>query len=89
MTRDRVAAIEELIRASLTPESLEIEDQSHLHAGHAGAKDGKGHFHVTLVAAGFAGKSPIQRHRMVYDAVADMLKTDIHALSIDALAPGE
>lgn len=89
MTADRVAAIEGLIRASLTPENLEIVDQSHLHAGHAGAKDGKGHFHVAIVAAGFAGKSQIQRHRLVYDAVADMLKTDIHALSIDALAPGE
>jgi len=89
VTTDRLEQIETLLRKELNPEKLEIEDQSHLHAGHAGAKDGKGHFQVTIVSEHFAGKSMVQRHRIVYVALNDLLKTDIHALAIDALAPGE
>ncbi len=66
---------------------MEIEDQSHLHAGHAGAKDGRGHFKVTIEASAFAGKNRIQCHRMVYETLDTLMRTDIHALSIDARTP--
>jgi BolA family transcriptional regulator, general stress-responsive regulator len=75
--------------AALMPIELEIIDKSHLHAGHAGARSGRGHYALRIRAAAFAGKTPIQRHRLVYEALGDMLQTDIHALSIKALAPGE
>ena len=81
--------IERILVDRFRPLALRIKDQSHLHAGHAGARDGRGHFDVRIVAAEFAGKSRIQRHRLVYDALADMLLTDIHALKIQALAPDE
>ena len=71
-----------------TPELL-IKDQSHLHAGHEGAKDGKGHFDVTIVSEAFSGVNRVQRHRMVYDALGKLLETDIHALRIKAFAPSE
>jgi BolA protein len=66
----------------LAPTELEITDEGHLHAGHAG--EGKGHFHVRIVSAAFAGQLPIRRHRMVYAAVDDLMDNGIHALSIDA-----
>jgi len=81
----------ELLRqrlAALHPEALEIEDESHRHAGHAGARDG-GHYRLTIVAAGFAGKNTVARHRMVYDIVGDLMRGKIHALAIHARAPGE
>lgn len=81
----------ELLRqrlAGLHPEALEIEDESHRHAGHAGARDG-GHYRLTIVAAGFAGKNTVARHRMVYDIVGDLMRGKIHALAIHARAPGE
>jgi BolA protein len=68
---------------------LEIVDDSHLHAGHVGAADGRGHFSVRIVSERFAGLPVVRRHRLVYEAVGDMMATDIHALSISALAPGE
>ena len=74
---------------SLQPERVEIADDSHRHAGHAGAADGRGHFTVLIVSPQFAGLPPLRRHRLVYEAVGDLMKTDIHALSIHALAPGE
>jgi BolA protein len=70
-----------LIRA-LAPTELEVVDEGHLHVGHAG--EGKGHFHVRIVSAAFAGQLPIRRHRMVYAAVDDLMDNGIHALSIDA-----
>lgn len=82
----------ERIRAALQalqPEHLAIEDQSHAHAGHAGAATGRGHFHVDIVAAAFAGESPVARHRRVYAALGELMQTDIHALSLRAKAPGE
>lgn len=82
----------ERIRAALQtlqPEHLAIEDQSHQHVGHAGAATGRGHFHVDIVAAAFAGESPVARHRRVYAALGDLMQTDIHALSLRAKAPGE
>jgi BolA protein len=68
---------------------LEVEDDSHHHAGHAGAADGRGHFSALIVSKRFAGMRQVQRHRLVYEAVGDLMVTDIHALSIHALAPGE
>ena len=85
----RIERMRELLEQSFHPVSLEIEDQSHLHAGHAGAKDGRGHFRVSIVSAAFEGMNPIARHRAIYDVMGDLMKTDIHALSIDALASSE
>lgn len=67
---------------ALSPAELEITDEGHLHAGHAG--EGKGHFHVRIVSAAFAGKLPLQRHRMIYAVLDDLMDKGIHALSIDA-----
>ena len=75
--------------AVLAPEHIEIVDESSLHAGHAGARSGGGHYQLTLIAAAFAGKSSVERHRAVYQALGDLMTTRIHALSITALAPGE
>ena len=86
---DRVARIRRHLEGALAPQSLEVEDESHRHAGHAGARDGRGHFRVRVVSAAFAGLSPIARHRAVYAALGDMMQTDIHALAIDARAPEE
>ena len=71
------------------PTELLIKDQSQLHAGHEGAKDGKGHFDVTIVSQAFDGVNRVQRHRMVYDALGKLIETDIHALRIKAFAPSE
>lgn len=83
----RIEKIRATLEAALRPTALEIEDQSHLHAGHAGAAGGAGHFRVTIVSAAFAGQPPLARHRMVYTALADMLPAEIHALSISAQVP--
>ena len=75
--------------ACLQPESLEVLDESAQHAGHAGAKDGGGHFRLLIVSKAFCGKPSQTRHRMIYDALAPMMKKDIHALAIRAYAPEE
>ena len=75
------------LESRFAPALLVIKDESHLHAGHAGAAGGHGHFRVTIVAEAFRGVSPLARHRMVYAAVDDLLKTDIHALAIEASPP--
>ncbi|QGW66872.1 BolA/IbaG family iron-sulfur metabolism protein [Lysobacter soli] len=77
------------LAVALAPVSLEIEDESHRHAGHAGAADGRGHFRVDVVSEAFAGLGPIARHRAVYAALGDLMTTDIHALSIRARTPAE
>jgi BolA protein len=64
-----------------------VKDQSHLHAGHAGAQDGRGHFDVTIVSDAFAGKRPLARHRLIYEALGTLMETDIHALRINASTP--
>jgi BolA protein len=87
VTRERVALIRERLEAAFAPDVLEIVDDSHRHAGHAGARDGRGHFNVKIVSAKFAGAKPLERHRMVYAALGDLMRTDIHALSVDALSP--
>ena len=83
----------EKIRAALTaafaPQRLVIEDESHLHAGHAGAATGRGHFRVEIVAGAFAGQPMVARHRQVYAALGELMQTDIHALSIQARTPEE
>jgi BolA protein len=75
--------------AVLAPEHIEIVDESALHAGHAGARAGGGHYQLTLIAAAFAGQNNVARHRAIYQALGDLMTTHIHALSITALAPGE
>lgn len=80
-----VETIRERILQGLAPVEIEVLDEGHKHAGHAGA--GKGHFHVRVVSAAFAGKLPLQRHRMVYATVEDLMNHGIHALSIDAAVP--
>ncbi|CBA15820.1 BolA family protein [Xanthomonas albilineans] len=85
---DRVERIREALQTAFAPLALEIEDDSHRHAGHAGARDGRGHFNVRVVSAAFAGMGPLARHRAVYAALGDMMQTDIHALSIRAEVPG-
>jgi len=84
----RVARLIERLQA-LEPEHLDVVDDSHRHAGHAGAADGRGHFTVLLVSKRFTGLNTLHRHRLVYEVVGDLMTTDIHALSIQALAPGE
>ena len=86
MTANRVKLIEERLRDAFSPEHLQIRDQSHLHAGHAGAQDGRGHFDVTIVAEAFDGCGRLQGHRLVYNALGDLMNTDIHALRIHASA---
>jgi BolA protein len=81
--------LEARLRAALDPTDLEIIDDSHRHAGHAGASDGRGHFTVIVVSELFRGLPVVRRHRLVYEAVGDLMATDVHALSIQALAPGE
>jgi len=75
--------------AVLEPEHIEIVDESALHAGHAGARSGGGHYQLTLIAAAFTGQNSMARHRAIYQALGDLMNTRIHALSITALAPGE
>lgn len=89
MTADRRAEIEHRLAEAFSPASLLVKDQSHLHAGHAGAKDGGGHFDIRIVSAAFAGKSRIERHRLIYDALSPMMTMEIHALKIRALTPDE
>lgn len=89
MSADRATLIEDKLRNAFSPVELLVKDQSHLHAGHAGATSGGGHFDVRIVSEAFTGKLPLQRHRMVFDALDDMMHSDIHALSISAKSPGE
>ena len=74
---------------SLTPLKLELVDESHLHAGHAGAQGGGGHYRLTIVAEIFRGKNTLARHRLVYDAAGNLMQGPVHALAIRALTPEE
>ena len=85
---DRPGVIRERL-ATLAPLELVIEDDSHRHVGHAGARDGRGHFNVRIVSAVFAGLAPLARHRLVYAALGELMQSDIHALSIEARTPNE
>lgn len=85
MTQQRIELIRERLTRALEPTFLEIIDESHLHAGHAGARDGRGHFRVRISASKFKGLRPIQQHRLIYDAVGDLMQTDVHALAIEVV----
>ena len=85
----RVERIRTRLVEALDPVSLDVADDSHRHAGHAGARGGQGHFSVDIVSAAFAGKLPLARHRLVYAALGEMMQTDIHALAIRARTPEE
>jgi BolA family transcriptional regulator, general stress-responsive regulator len=77
------------LRQELHTDQVDLIDDSHLHAGHAGARDGRGHFRVRVVSADFAGLRTLQRHQLVYRSLGELMQTDIHALSITALTPDE
>ena len=89
MSAERIARMRERLQRELAPIELAIDDDSHKHAGHAGARDGRGHFRVRVVAGAFDGLPLLARHRRVYAALGEMMQTDIHALAIDARTPDE
>ena len=89
MSAARVEQIRTLLQGALRPVQLEVNDDSHLHVGHAGAASGGGHYSVKIVSERFEGLRLVMRHRLVYDAVQGMMHTDIHALAITAIAPSE
>jgi BolA protein len=86
VTAERVALIRGRLEAAFQPDELEIVDDSRRHAGHAGARDGRGHFNVRIRSHHFSGKRTVERHRMVYAALGSLMQTDIHALSVVALS---
>ncbi len=86
MSENRVLAIRARLIAAFAPTELEVIDESDKHKGHPGARDGRGHFRVKIISPRFAGRRPIERHRMVFEALDSLLKTDIHALSVHAAA---
>lgn len=85
---ERTQLIRERVSAAVNPSRLDVIDDSHHHAGHASARGG-GHFQVIVVSTAFSGKSLIQRHRLIYDALQDAMREEIHALSIKAYTPEE
>ena len=82
---ERTELIRERISQALQPTQLEIIDESHLHVGHEGARDGRGHFRVRIASNKFSGLRPIEQHRLIYEAVGDLMESDIHALAIEVL----
>jgi BolA protein len=89
MSDDRLSTLRARLTTALNPTDIEIIDESARHTGHAGAASGGGHYILHIVSDAFAGKNLIQRHRLVYDAVGDMMHSEIHALSIQARSPDE
>ena len=89
MTAERVALIRSRLEAAFNPDELDVVDESHRHVGHAGARDGRGHFQVRILSRRFAGKRTVERHRMIYAALGPLMQTDIHALGLVALSPGD
>lgn len=85
-THEKIISV---LERTFSPESCQLADESSLHVGHAGAASGGGHFRLVLVSQSFAGLNLVNRHRLVYDAVRDMMQTEIHALAISALTPEE
>ena len=84
MNKNRVETIRTRLTEALEPVALEVIDESHLHIGHAGARDGKGHFRIKITSDRFLGLPPLQRHRLIYEALGELMKTEIHALGIEA-----
>ncbi len=89
MSDPRLDKIRTLLQAALAPVEIDVGDESALHAGHAGAASGGGHYTVRIVSPRFEGVKLVMRHRLVYDSVHDMMHKEIHALAITALAPSE
>ena len=89
INQTRIALFEQDLQKAFSVDRLQIEDESHLHAGHAGAASGGGHFKLTIVAPEFKGLSLVARHRAVYAALKRHIPIEIHALTINAIAPGE
>jgi len=87
--KERMKEIRERLQEAFQPEELGVEDESHLHEGHAGARDGRGHYRVLIIAEAFQDQNLLHRHRMVYKALGDLMRTDIHAVAIDAWSPDE
>ena len=87
VNKERIGEIRKRLESALQPSKLEIADESHEHIGHVGAKSGKGHFLITIVSDRFVGLNPVQRHRLIYDAIGDLMDSDIHALRIEASPP--
>lgn len=85
MSIQRVTEIRRRLEAGLEPQACEVTDESHLHVGHAGAQDGRGHFFVQIRAKKLNGLSRIAQHRLVYEALGDLLQSDIHAVRIEVL----
>ncbi len=85
----RIEIIEARLRDALRPDFLEVIDESHLHIGHAGAADGRGHFRVRVSSALFHGLPTMARHRHIYRALGELMRTDIHALTIEAFSINE
>ena len=86
---DRRARIEATLRRELAADPVEVVDESHLHAGHAGARGGGGHFRALVVSSRFEGRSAVERQRLVYAALADQMGQEIHALSLQTLTPAQ
>lgn len=86
---DRIETIRQRLEQALHPVALDVHDDSARHQGHAGAAGGGGHYTVRIVSQQFAGQPPLARHRLVYQAVTDLMPSVIHALSIQALTPEE
>ncbi len=85
----RKAEIIKRLNEAFEPETLGVEDESYMHQGHEGAKDGRSHFRVLIISEAFQDKNLIDRHRMIYRVLDEMMRIDIHALAIDAWAPDE
>ncbi|ALG68738.1 BolA/IbaG family iron-sulfur metabolism protein [Beggiatoa leptomitoformis] len=86
---DRIERIKERLQTIIKPVHLELLDESYKHAGHAGARQGGGHFDLLIISTVFVGQNAMQRHRMIYTALGDFIPADIHALSIKAYTPEE
>ena len=88
-TEERLAEIRLRLEREFSPESLLVEDQGHLHVGHEGARDGRGHFRVMIVSDSFNGLNMVSRHRAIYQQMGRLMESDIHALAIEAIAGDE
>lgn len=84
MSENRIKTIRACLTEALEPADLEVIDEGHLHIGHAGSKDGRGHFRVKITSNRFLGLPPLRRHRLIYDALGELMETEIHALGIEA-----
>ena len=89
MSESRLARIQTRLESAFNPAQVSVRDDSAQHAGHPGASSGAGHFAVRIESQAFAGRSTLQRHRMVYEVLAEMMPSDIHALIIEAISPDD